>query len=164
MVPLKDKKGITITNTFQKFLDETDHKPCKTWVDKVSEFYNRPIKSWLQDNDVEMYSVHNEEKLIVVERYIGTLKNKIYKCMTLVSKSMYTDKLDEIINKYNNTYNRNIKMKSADVKPRRYIEFGIENNDKGPKFKVGDHVRISKCKKSFCKKLHSKLVCRSFGN
>ena len=66
--------------------------------------------------------------------------------MTLISKNKYTDKLDEIVNKYNNTYNGTIKMKSVAVKPNTYFEFGIENNDKDPKFKVGDHVIISKCK------------------
>ena len=64
-------------------------KPCKIWVGKGSEFYNRSIKSWLQDNDAEMYSIHNEGKSVVTERFIKTLKNKIYKYMTSVSKNVY---------------------------------------------------------------------------
>ena len=59
-VPVKDKKGITITNTSQQILDESNHKPDKVWVDKGSEFYNRSMNSWLQDNDIEMYSIYNE--------------------------------------------------------------------------------------------------------
>ena len=85
VVPLK-KKGITITNAFQKILDESGRKPNKIWVNKGSEFYNTPMKSWLKDNDIEMYSRHNEGKSVVAERFIRTLKKKIYKYMTSVSK------------------------------------------------------------------------------
>ena len=76
---LKDKKGIiTIASAFQKVLDESNCKLTKIWVDKGREFYNRSMKSWLQDNDIEMYSTHNEGKSAVLERFTGTLKNKIY--------------------------------------------------------------------------------------
>ena len=105
VIPLKDKKGITITNAFQKILDESNRKPNKIWVDKGSEFYNRSMKSWLEKNDIEMYSTHNEGKSVVAERFIRTLKNKIYKYMTSISKTVCIDKLDDIVNKCNNTYN-----------------------------------------------------------
>ena len=85
VISLKDKKGTTITNCFQKILDESNHKPNKIWVDKDSEFYNRSIKSWLQDNNIEKYSTHSEENFVVAERFIRTLKNKIYNYMTSVS-------------------------------------------------------------------------------
>ena len=110
VIPLKDKKGITITNVFQKILDESNRKPNKIWVDKGSEFYNRSIKSFLHDNDLEMYSAHSEGKSVIAERFIRTLRNKIYKYMTLISKNMYIDKLDDIVNKYNNKYHSTIKM------------------------------------------------------
>ena len=84
VVPLKDKKGVSIANAFQKFLDDSKKKPNKIWVDKGSEFYDRSVKSWLEINDIEMYSTHNEGKSVVVERFIRTLKNKIYKYMTLI--------------------------------------------------------------------------------
>ena len=74
------------------------------WVDKGGEFYNRSTKSSLQNNDIEVYSTHNEQKSVVAERFIITLKNKVYKCMTSVSKNVCIDKLDDIVNKYNNTY------------------------------------------------------------
>ena len=74
------------------------------------------MKSWLEKNDIEMYSIHNEEKSVVAERFLRTLKNKIYKYMTAISKKVYLDKLDDIINKYNNTYHSTIKMKPVDVK------------------------------------------------
>ena len=144
VVPLKDKKGITITNAFQKILKESNRKPNKIWVDKGSEFYNSSVKKWLKDNDIEMYSIHNEGKSVVAERFIRTLKNKIYKYMTAISKNVYIDKLDDIVNEYNNTYHRTIKLKPVDVKDNTYIDFNKEVNDKDSKFKFGNHARISK--------------------
>ena len=87
VIPLKDKKNTTITNVFQNLFDESNHKPNEIWVDKGSKFYNRSMKSLLKDNSMEMYLIHNEEKCAVAERFITTLKNKIYKCMT--SKCVY---------------------------------------------------------------------------
>ena len=91
MIPLKGKKVITINNAFQKILDKSNRKPNKIWVDKGREFYNRSMKSWLQDNNLEMYSIYNEGKSAVAERFIRTLKSKIYKYMTLMSKNMHID-------------------------------------------------------------------------
>ena len=144
VIPLKDKKGIS--NAFQIILKESNRKPNKIWVDKGSEFYNNSFKKWLKDNDIEMYSTNNEGKSAIAERFIRTLKNKIYKYMTSVSKNVYIDKLEDIIKKYNNTYHTSIKMTPVDVKDSTYINFKKEVNDKNPKFKVGDHVRISKYK------------------
>ena len=89
VVPLKDKKGISIVNAFQKILDDSNRKPNKIWVDKGSEFYNNSFKTWLKDNDIEMYSIHNEEKSVAAERFIRTLMPKIYKYRTSVSKNIY---------------------------------------------------------------------------
>ena len=162
---MKDKNGITTTNAFQKTLKEFNRKPNKIWVDKGSKFYNSSVKKWLKDNDTEMYSIHNEEKSVVPEN-TRTLETKIYKYMTSVSKNVYIDKLDDIVNEYNNTYHRTIKMKPVDVNDNTYIDSmelhsteldsrdlhpGKEVNDKDPKFKVGDHVRISKYKNIFAK-------------
>ena len=98
-----------------------------------------------------MYSIHNEGKSVVAERFIRTLKTKIYKYMTSVLKNVYIDKLDDIVGKYNNTFHRTIKMKPIDVKDNTYFDSKKEINDKNPKFKVGDYVRISKCKNIFAK-------------
>ena len=117
IIPLKYKKGIKITNAFQIFLAESNCKPNKIWVDKGSEFYNRSMKSFLQNNDIEMYSTHNERKSVIAERFIRTLKNRIYKYMTSVSKNVYIDKLDDI-----DTYHRTTKMKPFDVKSSTYID------------------------------------------
>ena len=87
------------------------------------------MKSWLQDNDMEMYSAHYEGKSVVAERFIRTLKNKIYRYMTLISKNVYIDKLDDVGNKYNNTYHSIIKMKPVDVNSSTYIDLNKENNN-----------------------------------
>ena len=114
---MKDKKGIIITNALQKISRESNCKPNKIWVVKDSEFYNRSIKSWLEKNAIEMYSIHNEGKSVIAERSIRTLKNKINKYMTSILKNVYIDKLDDLVIKYNNTYHATIKMKPADVEP-----------------------------------------------
>ena len=126
------------------------------WVDKGNEFYNNSFKKWLKDIDTELYSIHNEGKSVAAERCVRILKTKIYKYMTSVSKNVYIDKLDDIVDEYNNTYHRTIKMKPVDVKDNTYIdstELHSEKkvNDKDPKFKVGDRVRISKYKNIFAK-------------
>ena len=120
VVPLKDKKGISIVNAFQSILNESKRKPYKIWVDKGSEFYNASFKKWLQDNDIVMYSTNNEGKSVVAEKFIRTLKSKIYKYMTSISKNVYIDKLKAIVNKYNNTYHTTIKLKPIDVKDNTY--------------------------------------------
>ena len=98
-----------------------------------------------------MYSTYNKGKSCVVERFIRTLKNKIFKHMTAISKNVYFDVLDDIVNKYNNTVHRTIKMKPIDVTSDSYAEYNEDSNEKDPKFKVGDHVRISKYKNIFVK-------------
>ena len=151
VVALKDEKGVSMVNAFQKTLDDSNRKPNKIWVDKGSEFYNSSFKKWLKDNDIEMYSIHNEGKLVIAERFIKTLNTKIYKYMIPVSKNVYIDKLDDIAVEYNNTYHGTIKMEPVDVKDNTYFDFKKEVNNKDPKFKVGNHVRISKYKNIFAK-------------
>ena len=130
VIPFKDNKGIKINNTFQKTLNDSNCKPNTKWFDKGTELYQWLIKSRLQDNDIEMYSTHNEEKFVIAE-------------------SVIIDRLADIVNEYNNRYHKTIKTKSVDVNSSTYIDFGVENNKKDPKFEVGDHVRISKCKNFF---------------
>ena len=171
VVPLKDKKGVSITTTFQSILKQSNRrakgtsaqhvKPNKIWVDKGSEFYNASFKKWLRDNDIVMYSTNNEGKSVDAERFIRTVISKIYKYMTSISKIykymtsiakiVYIDKLDDIVNECNNTYHTTIKMKLIDVKDNTYINTNKEINNKDPKFKVGDRVRISKYKNIFAK-------------
>ena len=109
------------------------------------------MKSFLQNDDIEMYSTDNEVKSITAERFIRTSKNKIYKHMASASENAYIDKLDDIISEYNNTYHSTINMKPVDVKSNNYIDSSEEinnnnNNNKDPKYKIGDIVRSSKYK------------------
>ena len=97
-----------------------------------------------------MRSIHDEGKSVVPERCIRTLKSKIYKYMTSVSRNVYVNKLDDIVHEYDNAYHRTIKMKPVDVKDDTYVDSKKEVDDKDPKFKVGDPVTISKYKKYFC--------------
>ena len=131
VVPLKDKKGVSIIKAFQIILKQSNRKPNKIWVDKGSEFYNAYFKKRLRDNDIVMYSTHNEGKSVVAERFIRTLKTKIYKYMTSISRNVYNDKLDDIVDEYNNTYHTTIKMKPTDVKDNTCINADkeiIKNN------------------------------------
>ena len=152
VIPIKDKKGATITNAFKKILKESKRKPNKIWVDKGSEFYNQNMNKFLNDNNIEMYSTENEGKSVVAERFIKTIKTKIYKYMTSISKNVFIDNLQNIVDEYNNTNHKTIKMKPIDVTSKTNIDYGGGNfNVKKSKFKVGDLVRISKYKNIFKK-------------
>ena len=124
---------------FKKIITER-RKPNKIWVDQGSEFYNNSFKRILKINSIEMYSTYNEGKSAVAERFIRTLKNKIFKDMTAVSKNISFYVLNDIVNKYNNTVHRTIKMKPIDVTFDSYAEYNEDSNEKDSKFKVGDHV------------------------
>ena len=123
VITLKDKKGITITNAFQKILNESNRKLNKIGVDKGSEFYNGSMKSFFQNNNIDMNSTHNEGKFSATKKFIRTLKNKLHKYMTLISKNVYIDKSDDTVSKYNNAYHKPIKMKPADVNLSIHIDF-----------------------------------------
>ena len=127
-------------------------KPNKILVDQGSEFYNNSFKNFLKINNIEMHSTYNEGKSVIAGRFVRTLKNKIFKHMTAISKNVCFDVLDDIVNKYNNAVNRTIKMKPIDVKDDAYVDSIKEVNDKVPKFKVGDRIRNSKYKNIFAKK------------
>ena len=99
-----------------------------------------------------MYSTHNEGKSVAAERFIGILKNTIFKYMTSMSKNVYIDQLDVIVNEYNNTYHILIhNTYPIDVQDKTYINTDKKVNDKDPQFKVGDHVKISKYENIFAK-------------
>ena len=143
VVPLKDKRGISIVNAFPKIISE-GRKPNKIWFDQGSKFYNNLFKRLLKIKNIEIYSTYNEGKSVVAKRFIRTLKSKIFKHITAVSKNVYFDELDDIVNKYNKTVHRSIKMKPIDVTSDSYADYNEDSNEKDPKFKVGDQVRTSK--------------------
>ena len=98
-----------------------------------------------------MYSTYNDGKSVAAEIFIRTLKNKIYRHITAISKNVYFNVLDDIVDENNNIYHKTIKMKSVDVGDDSFAEYNKESNEKDPKFKLGDHVRISKFKNVFAK-------------
>ena len=112
---LKDKKGTTIVNAFQSILNNSKRKPNKIWVDQGSEFHNKSFKKWLKDNNIKMKCIQHimKEILLLLKDLFKkiTLKNKIYKHMTAISKNVYFDVSNDIVDKYNNTYHKTIKMR-----------------------------------------------------
>ena len=151
VIPIKDKKGTSIVNAFKKILSDSNRKPNKIWVDQGSEFYNKSFKNFLKINNIEMYSTYHEGKSVIAERFIRTLKNKIFKHTTAISENIYFDVLDDFVDKYNNAVHRTIKMKPIEVADDSFAEYNEDSNKKNTKFKVCDHVRIYKYKNIFAK-------------
>ena len=142
VVPLKDKRE---RYGFRKIISKV-RKPNKLWGDQGGEFYNKLFNRFLKINNIEMYSTCNEGKSVVVKRFIRAVKNKIFKHIMLIF-----DVLDNIINKYNNTVHKTIKVKPIDVTSDSYAVYNEDSNVTKPKSKVGFHVRISKYKNIFAK-------------
>ena len=151
VIPLKDKKGISIVNAFNKIIKQSKRKLNKIWVDQGGEFYNNAFEKWLSDNDINIYSTYNEGKSVVPERFIRALKNKLYKHVMATGKNVYYDVLDDAVNKYNNTKHSTIKMKPIDVGDNNKRVYIDEHNEKDSNFKVGDRVIISRYKNIFTK-------------
>ena len=135
IVPLKDKRGISIVNAFQKLISK-GRKPNKKWVDQGDEFYNKLFKRFLKMNNIEMYSMYNEGKPVVAKRFIRKLEKKIFKHMTAVSKNVCFDVLNDFVNEYNNTVHRTIKMKPIYVTSDSYVEYSGDSNKKIPNLKL----------------------------
>ena len=150
VIPLKDKRGITIVNAFQKIISK-GRKLNKIWGDQGGKFYKIFFKKFSKINNIEMYSTYSEGKSVATERFIKTLKNKIFKQMIAISKNVYFDMLHDIVNKYNNTVHRTIKKKPIEVKSDFHAECNEDSDEKHPKFRVDDRVRISKYKNIFAK-------------
>ena len=149
VVPLKDKKGASVVKGFEKIVSESGRQRNKIWVYQGSEFYNKVFKNWLKDEGIEMYSTYNEGKSVVAERFIRTLKNKLYKHMTAIGKNVYC--LDDVVEKYNDAINKSIGMKPKNIKSDKKAVYVAESNEKSARFSVGDRVRISKFKNIFAK-------------
>ena len=125
VVPIKDKKVTSMVHAFKKLISKR-RGPNKIWVDQGSEFYNQSFKDFLKINNIEMHSTFNEGKSVVAEKFIKTLKNKIFKHMTVISKNVCFDVLDDIVNKYINAVHRTIKMRPIDVTDDSYAEYNEE--------------------------------------
>ena len=152
IVPLKDKKGQTVTIAFQSIFKE-GRKPKYLWTDKGSEFYNKHFNDLPNKHNITLYSTENEEKSSVVERWNRTNKNKMWKQFSAQGNTMYLDILPEILKQYNNTKHSSIKMTPTEASKKKNegtVYFNLFGNLKQlsskPKFQVGDKVRISKYK------------------
>ena len=154
VLPLKDKKSISITNAFKSIVKNSNRKPQFLWVDKGSEFYNKTFKEWLKNNNIEMYSTFNEGKAVVIERFNRTFKANMYKQFTIQNNTIWYNILNELVKKYNSTKHNSIKM--TPIEASKKINEGtvyfnlygdIEPSSAKPKFKINDMVRISKYKR-----------------
>ena len=150
LIPLKDKMGKSVTSAFETIFKE--RKPEKMWVDKGREFYNKDVKGL-----IALYSTENEEKASVVERWIRTMKVKMWKYFTDKSTNVYANVLLDLVREYNNARHSSIKMTPIRAR-KKENELTVWKNvypkhlrirDINPKFSVGDRVRISKKKRNF---------------
>ena len=147
VIPLRDKKGITIKNALEKIFNE--RKPKFLWTDRGTEFYNKQVKDLLNENNIKLYSTNNSEiKSAVIERFNRTFKNMMYKKFTENNNTIFYNILDELVNNYNNKYHSTIKM--APIEGSKKINemkikniYNFEKTKKPGKFKIGDRVRIS---------------------
>ena len=146
---LKDKTGKTVLNAFIEIVNDSNHKPSKLWVDQGRELYNQLMQEWL-DNNILMHSAYNEGKSVIAERFIKTLKAKIYKKMTVDDSRSYLKYLNKIVDHNNNSYYHSIKKTPINADYSALTE-KIERNLQAPKFKVNDRVRITKYKNIFGK-------------
>ena len=152
-IPLKDKTGKSVSSALKTIFEV--RQPEKMWVDKGKEFYNKDVKDL-----IESYSTENEgKKSSVVERWIRTMKEKMWKYFTANSTNVYIDVLPDLVKEYNNTRHSSIRMTPVKASKKEneltvwrnlYPEH-LEIRDINPKFSVGDKVRISKKKKTFVK-------------
>ena len=150
LIPLKDKTGKSVASALKTIFKE--RKPEKMWVDKGKEFHNKDVKEL-----IELYSTENEEKSSVVERWIRTMKERMWKYFTDNNTSVYIDILPDLVEDYNNTRHSSIKMTPVEVSKkkneltvwRNLYPDRLKNIDINPKFSIGDKVRISKKKKTF---------------
>ena len=146
---LKDKTGKTVLNAFIEIVNDSNHKPSKLWVDQGRELYNQLMQEWL-DNNILMRSAYNEGKSVIAERFIKTLKAKIYKKMTVDDSKSYLKYLNKIVDHNNNSYYHSIKKTPINADYSALTE-KIERNLQAPQFKVNDRVRITKYKNIFGK-------------
>ena len=152
-VPIKDKKGSTITNAFRRITKV--RKPQMLWVDQGTEFYNGTFRKWLENEDIQLYSTHNEGKAVVVERFNRTLKTWMWRYFSANSTNVYLDILPQLITRYNNTKHRSIGMSPVEASKKENEQRALRHLYKQPfpkqepQFKLGDKVRITVAKRHF---------------
>ena len=154
--PLKTKKSEEIINSFKDIFKKSKRKPTMIQSDEGTEFTNNVTQTFFKDNNIKWYHTYNRDiKCSICERYNRTILNKIYKNFTLNNNTIWINDLDKLVNEYNNSYHRSIKMKpiNASLKSNEnYVRnnlYNFKNTNKKPKFSIGDKVRISLLKNTF---------------
>ena len=153
--PLKDKKTESVSKAFDEIFEKSKRKPSMLWTDKGSEFISKHFKEFLKKEKIMLYHTENEEKSSVDERWNRTMKNRMWKMFTANSNTVYWDKLDKLVDNYNNTKHSNVKMSPNEASKKENEEKVFVNlygdfiywKPKKPKFAIGDKVRISKYKR-----------------
>ena len=140
--PLKDKKSKTVLNAFIEIVSDINHKPDKLWVNQGREFFNKLMQEWLENNDILMYSTHNEGKSVIAKRFIKILKAKIYNKMIASDSKSYLIYLNKLVDQYNKTYHHSCNEKPINADYSALTE-QIGATLKTPKFKANDTVRIT---------------------
>ena len=150
--PLKDKKGETIVKALKEIFKESGRRPAKLWTDKGREFFNKDVRDL-----VELYATENEEKSSIAERWIRTIKEKMFKYFTDYNTNTYIDVLPDLVEDYNNTVHSSTKLTPVEASKkenelkvwRNLYPDRYKTSRLNPKFSVGDEVRITKKKKVF---------------
>ena len=153
--PLKDKKTESVSSAFDSIFKKSKRKPERLWTDKGSEFISKHFKDFLKKHNIILYHTQNEEKSSVVERWNKTMKNKMWKMFSANNNTVYWDKLDKLVDDYNNRKHSSIKMSPTEASKKEnekqvftnLYEDEIYLKPKKPKFTIGDRVRISKYKR-----------------
>ena len=153
--PLKDKKTESVSLAFDKIFKKSKRKPEMLWTDKGSEFISKHFKDFLKKNKIKLYHTENEEKLSVVERWNRTMKNRMWKMFSANNNTVYWDKLEELVDDYNNTKHSSIKMTPIEASKKENEKKVFANlygdliylKPKKTKFSIGDKVRVSKYKR-----------------
>ena len=156
-IPLKDKKGDTVTEAFKLLVKETNAIPNHLWVDQGKEFYNKNMDEWLKQNNINRHSTFGEHKSAVVERVNRTLKEKMWKRFTAENTRNWIDMLDRLIREYNNSTHTTIGMSPTEARKKDNYDLALQNTldktnyqpIKRPAYKLGDKVRISRLKNIF---------------
>ena len=146
---LKDKKTESVSKAFNKIFKKSKRKPTMLWTGKGSEFISKHFKEFLKKEKIKMYHTENEEKSSVVERWNRTIKNRTWKMFTANNNTVYWDKLDKLVDDYNNTKHSSIKMTPNEASEKENEEKVFVNlygdliywKLKKPKFSIGDKVR-----------------------
>ena len=151
IVTLKDKKTESVSLAFDHIFKKSKRKPEKLWTDKGSEFISKHFKEFLKTHNIILYHTENEEKSSIVERWNKTMKNKMWKMFSANNNTVYWDKLDKLVDDYNNTYHSSIEMTPTEASKKENEKQVFANlygdviylKSKNPKFSIGDKVRLS---------------------